>query len=159
MINWRCAGGGATLPDRSWCPGTSLPGISGSGQTGLRLTTVGTGELLASLKASEELGHRWVRIVEVGLLEPDQVARAYRNFLPGFEAYAEQLGDAAWQEFVRIRVCMGAAMPIRHVENHVRAYVRRMLVDCPNIASVDEISFDEEMFFMTLDEMPRQPDS
>lgn len=126
---------------------------------GIGVVLVGTGELLASLKASEELGHRWVRIVEVGLLEPDQVARAYRNFLPGFEAYAKQLGDAAWQEFVRIRVCMGAAMPIRHVENHVRAYVRRMLVDCPNIASVDEISFDEEMFFMTLDEMPRQPDS
>jgi hypothetical protein len=136
--------------DRRYVEGTYRP-------FGVGVVLVGTDELHAALKASGELGQRWVRIVEVGLLEPDQVARVYRDFLPGFRAYAESVGEAAWRDFVRLRVCMGAPMPIRLIENHVRGYVRRIAAAEPDIASIDDVPFDEQLFFMTLDEIPRQP--
>src|SRR5690606_13191004 len=121
---------------------------------GIGVVLVGTEELHAALMDSGELGQRWVRIVEVGLLEPDQVARTYQKFLPAFKDHVNRIGNDAWNEFVRVRVCNGSAMPIRLLENHVRAYARRMVADNPDITSISDVKFDEELFFMTLNEIP-----
>lgn len=120
---------------------------------GVGVVLVGTPRLTPRLSESEEAGHRWVRFRSVDTLKPEQAADIYRRYLPAFDERAEQVGEDAWQEMIRVQVCVGHRVPIRTIENHVRAYVRRMALDDPEISSVEEIPYDEEVFGFTLSEL------
>lgn len=122
---------------------------------GVGVLFVGTPKLIPPLRASAEVGQRWVRIQEIGDLNPERAAAVYRAYLPAFERRARELGARQWRDFVRIRVAKGGAMPIRHIENHTRSYVRSMLAEFPETDSFEAIGFDEEIFFSTLNALPR----
>jgi hypothetical protein len=122
---------------------------------GVGVVLMGTDEILGTIDASGEKGHRWIRIKALNLLTPLQAANVYRAYLGTFDRRARDMGEPAWAEFIRVRVALDKDMPIRHIENHVRGYVRRCLVEFPDVQSFDDLPYDDELFFDTLRELPR----
>lgn len=112
---------------------------------GVGVVLVGTPHLKQLLDATGEAGHRWLRTQMVGALSPARVASVYRRFLPCLEERAAEIGADAWERFV-VRHFAPRAVPIRFVENHVREYVRRAANANPDIRSLKELPFDEQLF-------------
>jgi hypothetical protein len=103
---------------------------------------------------SDENGQRWVRVQPVATLAVEDIALTYRQMLAAIDRHATEIGAEAWAAFVGRHVTRGQGFPIRFVENHLRAYVRRMAAIAP-ISSIDELPWDEEVFRYTLKETER----
>lgn len=120
---------------------------------GVGVLLVGVGDLAPRLRATGEAGHRWLRIQRVTGLEPARAAKVYLQFLPGLQPHVDEIGSGTWEEYVRVNVCMGASIPIRLIENHVRNYARRMVTADDSIGSRAQIPFNAETFEFTLKEL------
>lgn len=121
---------------------------------GVGVLLVGAMDLEPRLREWEELGHRLLRIVRLTDLDAEEVAWLYRAFLAGIDRHASAIGDEAWVGWIRQEVTHGKPVPIRGIENHVRAYIRRMAENDPEIEAVDDVEFNEELFLYTLHESP-----
>jgi hypothetical protein len=127
--------------------------ISGSSYraAGVGMVLIGTHQLKQRLLRSEEAGHRWVSIREVEDLTPTEAATVYRHFLPAFDEQANEMGKDDWNNYIRRKIVKGRKVPVRQVENHVRAYVRRTVAEADgDFDSKDDIPWDEELFEWTL---------
>lgn len=123
--------------------------ISGSSYraAGVGMVLIGTHQLKQRLLRSEEAGHRWVSIREVEDLTPKEAATVYRHFLPAFDERADEMGEADWHDYIRRKIVNGRKVPVRQVENHVRAYVRRVVAETEDeVESKDDIAWDEDLF-------------
>lgn len=124
---------------------------------GVGVVLVGTRDLLARLAGSEEAGQRWVRFQPVQGLDLDEVSEIYCQYLPAFASRAKK-AKKQWMELLKTEVMPGGRIPIRRIENHVRAYIRRMILACEEgYTKTGEIPWDEEVFLFTLSELPRDP--
>lgn len=121
---------------------------------GIGVLLVADWKLEPRLTASDESGQRWVRIQPVSTVPAADIADIYRRMLRAIDAHAEDIRDAAWQRFIRRHVTRGQSFPIRFVENHVRAYIRRIAAFEP-VANLEDLVWDEEIFRMTLEETVR----
>lgn len=127
--------------------------ISGSSYraAGVGMVLIGTHQLKQRLLRSEEAGHRWVSIREVEDLTPTEAAKVYRHFLSAFDEQADERGEEDWNTYIRRKIVKARKVPVRQVENHVRAYVRRVVADADGkIDSKDDIPWDRDMFEWTL---------
>lgn len=112
-----------------------------------------------ALESWNETGHRLLRIIRLDGLTTAEVAYLYTSFLPGIHAHANALGRDAWEDWVRQEVTHGKATPVRLVENHTRLYVRRMAENFEEIAALEDVAFNEDMFLFTLSEVLLAPAS
>lgn len=117
---------------------------------GVGVLLVGTGDgFAARIAASDEAGHRWVRVVRLDPLEPAQVPALYPRLLPGLRTHIDAVGAAAWATYVDATVVRGRRLPIRALENHVRAYFRLLASNDHAVTSLDTAYFHGEMFELT----------
>lgn len=120
---------------------------------GVGALLLGTPSLKNRLVRSEEAGRRWVRIHELDLLDPAQVATTYLEFFPAWREHVAEIGEDAWVDFIRLNVCRGRAIPVGRVENHARGYARRFAAENSDITDRSEVKFDAELFEYTLKEL------
>lgn len=121
---------------------------------GVGIVLIGTHELKPRLTNSREAGHRWVSIRTIQDLAPAEAARVYRHFLPAFEQKATEVGEDAWNEYIRQQIVHGREVPVRQVENHVRSYVRRAVAAADEeIETKDEIPWDRDLFEWTHEDL------
>lgn len=128
---------------------------------GVGVVLLGTEEMRPAMAGSNELGQRWVRVQDAGLLSCAEAAAVYAEYLDCFRRRREEIGNKAWEDFIRRRVALGGQMAIRRIENHVRSYVRRMVLEGRAAgvpyATFEAIPYDDEMFFSTLNDIPLSP--
>lgn len=122
---------------------------------GVGALLVGTPDLKHRLQASDEAGRRWLRMQDIKLLSTAQAAGVYRRFLPCLDREADARGEGAWKAFVG-SLCPHR-VPIAHLENHVRHYVRRMANHDPAIERIEDVPFVEEIFIGTWAERAGRP--
>lgn len=128
---------------------------------GIGVLIAGTPRVRDFLVKTDEAAHRWLRFQEIAPLAIDEAAGIYRRFLRAFDERAAEIGEEAWVDFIRLKVARGRSLPVRSIENHVRTYVRRVVVDHmvneePEIESPDDVPFNEEIFFQALEELSVQ---
>jgi type II secretory pathway predicted ATPase ExeA len=130
---------------------------SGFRSAGVGAVLVGTRDLLPRLAGSEEAGQRWVRIQPVRGLDLDEASEIYCQYLPAFAKRAKK-AKKQWGELLESKVMPDGRIPIRRVENHVRAYIRRMILASEEgYTKTEQIPWDEDVFLYTLSELPRDP--
>lgn len=124
--------------------------------SGLGVLLLGTYDLEVRLSQSEEAGRRWVRAQRVGPVAAADAPVVFRKLLPAFDKAAKALGAKAWADVVT-RLCTdGRDIPIATIENIIRIYTRRMVIDVPGIATVADIPWDVELFEQACGELFRK---
>lgn len=121
------------------------------------ITAAGVGVLLVGadngfrgrIAASDEAGHRWVRIVTLEPLDASDIAGVYPTLLPGFRAHVQRIGDAAWAAYVTRVVSHERRLPIRALENHVRLYYRLLTGTDHGVTSPGTAYFHQDLFEFT----------
>jgi hypothetical protein len=126
---------------------------AGTVPAGVGVLLVGTWELHPRMMSDLEAGERWARVQTIGQAAAEAVPQIYRRLFPAFERFAALIGDAAWEHFILGHVSQGHELSLRLIENHTRAYARRMVNLDPEVRSVEAIPFNEEVFLFTLAEV------
>jgi len=125
----------------------------GKRPAGVGILLVGTWETYARMSKDDEAKERWARVQEIGAPTGYVVADIYRRLFPAFEDHARIIGVEAWDTFIHAHVSQGREVSLRLIENHIRAYARRMLHLTPEIRRAEQFTFNEEVFLYTLSEV------
>lgn len=146
----------AVAEDRA--PKRLVAGAGGSHYvpSGIGVLLVGTYELEVRLAQSEEAGRRWVRAQRVGAVTVADAPVVFRKLLPAFDKAATKMGDAAWADCIMRRCTAGRDVPIGTIENIIRTYTRRLLIETPGIRTVATIPWDAEIFEQACGELFRR---
>lgn len=124
----------------------------GYAPAGVGILLLGTWDLYPRVLRLDEAGQRWVRVEKIGLVPPAKVPDVYRRLLPALDRRASEMGPEGWADFITGQVSQGNELSLRVIENHVRAYCRRMVSQDMSIRSVDDIGFKEKLFTYTWSE-------
>jgi hypothetical protein len=111
---------------------------------GIGVLLVGTEELQVNL--AEMRDRHWIITRHAGGVAKDDVPKVFAAMLPAFASAAKTMGLKAWKSFLKAHVARGRSVPISQVEDIIRVYVRRTLVEQPDLQYLSQIPWDEELF-------------
>lgn len=108
--------------------------------------------LTARLRATDEVGQRFVRCHEVVPLSARLACEVYEAYLPACAALARSVGTRRWRQIIKA-LTERHPVPVRAIENHVRRYVHlaaeRAAQRTGAPVSVASIAFIPELFVAT----------
>lgn len=126
--------------------GTGRRRKEGVAAGGVGVVLIGDGTLENKVAATSEANERWMHVIHVHPLTPDEVVEVYDAWFPGFTPAIAQMGRAMWTNYLNSLVSQGRGVSFRVLENHARAYALYMQRNDPSLADLEQLPFDAELF-------------
>jgi hypothetical protein len=119
---------------------------------GLGIVVAGDRPIEERLGLTNEASERWVNVIRVDLLTPEDVIGVYSTWFPGFTPHIESIGPDVWANYLSSVVCRGQHVSFRLLENHARMYVHYTARSNAEVRALHDVAFDADLFQFTLEQ-------